>query len=158
MQIVSIQPKGNGSPDAATSPCAARFPGSVNGRERAGSAPAQGCCKAPQPERKGKFEMRFFLLETKWWQPDLSVQHLHPPLNWMTYQTSHVFLRRELQRSMGRTETCSLLWKETGYFARCMGLGLVILLYVRPGRIFSWCQLSFCVPCGVLWSLLYQLT
>lgn len=102
--------------------------------------------------------MRFFLLETKWWHPHLSAQHLHPLLNWITYQISHIFLCRQLQSSMGRAETCSLLWRETGYFARCMVLGLVILLCVRPGRIFSWCQLSFCVPCGVLWSLLYWLT
>lgn len=68
----------------------------------------------PQPEREWKFEMRVFLLETEWWHPDLSAQLLHPLLNWITYQTSHVVLCRKIQSSMGMPEACSPVWRETG--------------------------------------------
>lgn len=108
------------------------------------------------PQRELK--MRVFLLETEWWHPDLSAQLLHPPLNWMTYQSSHVFLCRQLHSSTGRTEACSLVWRETGYFARCMGVGLVISLFVRLGGFFPWCQLSFPVSSGVLRGLPHRLT
>lgn len=113
---------------------------------------------SPQPEREWKFEMRVFLLETEWWHPDRSAHLLHPSLNWITYQNSHIFLCRQLQISMGRTEVCCLVWRETGYFGRCMGLVLVILLCVRLVGIFPWCQLSFPVPSDVLRALPHWLT
>lgn len=46
---------------------------------------------------------------------------------------------------LGRAQACFLLWREVGYFARCLGL---VICFVW--EFFLWLQLNFPVPSGVL--------
>lgn len=84
------------------------FPQFSKQRESGRHCPSPGCLPAPHlpSDREWNFEMRGFLLEMEWWHPDLSAQLLPPPLKWITYQSSHAFVCRQLQSSVGRAQPC----------------------------------------------------